>query len=556
MADGNLPPIPEAEMTMEYKLMGTVFIAGRLTEAGRSVIRLFFTSFVFVTFFVACNVKTEPAHEIKSVTRGGTALWPKGILVYDDLSLSVTLKRKVARGADLINSETDIRIIDLSTARGAGYPTNFVMKVFNDPDMPPGAAAYVTDIGYSKGLKMGISPKTMVGSIAHEFMHALGIHHEQINARAFQIKTNNMISSPLGINQYSRYRTIALSAEDLNSIMHYGSFAFSLCFKPYDPKWSLESPENLPPPQCKNIQAFKSGAHTLAEDGTPIDCLRECATFLDKSGNIVNSQREHLSNGDIQGINRLYASEIARRDADINENAMPVCELKNGRRQKTPDCRLPDSEREICPHEEGHWANNFTPDCIQAPRVICDFPEGHHQAMFNQPGCVQIQNESGPGSSVDAGELIRIINESSCLTATPFNWEELSETPGPGCVWCKISPVLGQDAHLKSEECIGAGGTIAAVGPPPDSKSTESDGPASASSCTETDRAWCTDNASWDPNCATKCPGVGSSNSGGGRVSNGSDSSPGSCTETDRAWCTDNASWDPNCATKCPGVGA
>ncbi|XP_041815345.1 high choriolytic enzyme 2-like [Chelmon rostratus] len=111
--------------------------------------------------------------------------------------------------------------------------------------------------------KLYYSHSCSVGNLCHEIIHALGLHHEHTREDRDQYITVQWQSIVPGRQKnFKKKRGDTLNLPyDLNSIMHYGQYFFSL-------------------------------------DGSP--------TVLAKQGGAQMGQRTHLSQLDIQKLNRLY----------------------------------------------------------------------------------------------------------------------------------------------------------------------------------------------------------------------------------------------------------
>ncbi|XP_076613009.1 zinc metalloproteinase nas-4-like [Chaetodon auriga] len=177
-------------------------------------------------------------------------LWPDAIVPYvisDELAYQEP------------NILTAFRMIsDFTCIRFQRHTTEFNYLMFVKGD---GCASFVGCRGGAQ--KVYYSPSCSVGNLCHEIIHALGLHHEHTRKDRDQYITVQWQSiMPGRQNNFKMKRGNTLMLPyDLNSIMHYGPYFFS-------------------------------------QDGSP--------TVLSKQGGVQMGQRTHLSELDIQKLNRLY----------------------------------------------------------------------------------------------------------------------------------------------------------------------------------------------------------------------------------------------------------
>ncbi|XP_023121320.2 astacin-like metalloprotease toxin 5 isoform X2 [Amphiprion ocellaris] len=124
-----------------------------------------------------------------------------------------------------------------------------------------GCASYVGCRGGVQSVFFG--PKCSVGNLCHEIIHALGFHHEHTRTDRDQYITVNWQSiKPKSKRNFEVKHGDTLNLPyDLNSIMHYGQYFFSV-------------------------------------DGSP--------TVLPRQSGVKMGQRTHLSQLDVQRLNKLY----------------------------------------------------------------------------------------------------------------------------------------------------------------------------------------------------------------------------------------------------------
>ncbi|XP_063758089.1 hatching enzyme 1.2-like [Eleginops maclovinus] len=133
-----------------------------------------------------------------------------------------------------------------------------------------GCASFVGCRGGAQPLYYG--PWCSVGSVCHEILHSLGLHHEHTRPDRDQyisVAWSSIIPARRNNFKVKRGDTQNLPY-DLNSIMHYGQYFFSV-------------------------------------DGSP--------TVLSKQSGVQMGQRSHLSQLDVLRLNSLYHCDERRKDA-------------------------------------------------------------------------------------------------------------------------------------------------------------------------------------------------------------------------------------------------
>jgi hypothetical protein len=179
------------------------------------------------------------------------ARWPSSMIHYLKPNFNVTAIQ--AAIADL-NTRTDLQFIELPV-----YMPGINMIVF-EPSLDPGVSS--SAVGMQGGVQViKIWPSHGRSVVEHELMHAVGIWHEQQRLDRDDFININWFCMP-----QSRWHNFDQAghpwgAYDFQSIMHYGSFAFS----------SIE--------------------------GCPVMTRKDGSTF---------SASSSLSTGDIAGINLMY----------------------------------------------------------------------------------------------------------------------------------------------------------------------------------------------------------------------------------------------------------
>ncbi len=191
-------------------------------------------------------------------------LWIDGVVPYRiDSSLTSTAKQRVLAGFAVWEASTSIRFVEISADNAAQYPDYVLIKDGS------GCAAHVGRTGGSQLLML--SPQCSVGNAIHETGHALGLFHE--HTRTDRDKYIDINYSAVKSGYEPNFEKVWYSSVgnvggyDYESIMHYGRYAFSA-----------------------------NGSPTI--------------TALDSSKNSQLGQRSRLSQGDINTINSLYATDL------------------------------------------------------------------------------------------------------------------------------------------------------------------------------------------------------------------------------------------------------
>ncbi|WP_413580731.1 M12 family metallopeptidase [Bdellovibrio sp. HCB288] len=153
---------------------------------------------------------------------------------------------------------------------------------------------------YEQNNMIRISDDCTTGTIVHEILHALGFMHEQVNPHRTMDLILDRIQGYIE-DQSSNANAVALTEYDPDSIMHYSSFATSICNYLEDSKWEMPL-ARLPDRSCR-VDGWEK---LTAANNNGKDCHQECAVFITKEGKYVSGQRVGLSPLDIEGLRQLY----------------------------------------------------------------------------------------------------------------------------------------------------------------------------------------------------------------------------------------------------------
>jgi len=183
------------------------------------------------------GIEIDTARGVPIILSGAKILWPGGVVPY-------TITPDSYNATQITQIEAGLRLLENSTKIGDRYCTRFVprtneanwVRIYNGG----GCSSYVgKNIGPGEQLlslkKPTIeSPGTCLtpGIIAHEFIHALGLYHEQsrpdrddfVNIYWDNIET----VSAFNFNKYSSGIDLLGFPYDYDSLMHYGSTSFGI----------------------------------------------------------------------------------------------------------------------------------------------------------------------------------------------------------------------------------------------------------------------------------------------------------------------------------------
>lgn len=148
--------------------------------------------------------------------------WPNAKVYYDDRSLNYQSKQMVQKAIASYHAKTCIRWIRRTNQR------NYI-QMFNGG----GCYSMIGMTGGKQQLSLGNGCYGDLGTPIHEMMHALGFYHEQSRRdRDSYIRINwqNMQTAMrYNFEKYDARKASTLGEPyDKNSVMHYGSYAFSI----------------------------------------------------------------------------------------------------------------------------------------------------------------------------------------------------------------------------------------------------------------------------------------------------------------------------------------
>lgn len=192
----------------------------------------------------------------RSGSHPNALLWPKGILIYDFADKSPAVVKLVKEAMRQIETDTNIRFKQRTNER------DYVL-IGTDQQ---GCWSHIGRTGGAQPLNLQLNGCLYKGTIMHEFLHALGILHEQSRYdrdNHIIIYEENIYEHML--SNFSLVRHVGNGSYDINSIMHYPSDAFS-------------------------------------KNGRP--------TITTVKGGMIHANREYLTSKDISGLNELYANQI------------------------------------------------------------------------------------------------------------------------------------------------------------------------------------------------------------------------------------------------------
>jgi hypothetical protein len=198
--------------------------------------------------------------QLNGLFRRGNALWPKAIVRYI-IDTNLPNKSRVTEAISHWKNRTDIDFSEISTTGGA------YIKFVRDPS--GGCSSSIGMLSGGQSVKLGDA--CTAGNTIHEIGHALGLGHEQCRSdrNSFvTVLTENIKPAALGNFNVNPTKYKDVDSYDYGSIMHYGKDAFA------------KAPSLI--------------------------------TIVTKGGQSIG-QRAALSAEDVSTIQKMYASEVAKR---------------------------------------------------------------------------------------------------------------------------------------------------------------------------------------------------------------------------------------------------
>jgi hypothetical protein len=189
-------------------------------------------------------------------------LWPAGVIPYEiDRAFSSTMRDRIDQGIRWLNDDTDLILVPRTTERDYVFVES----------VDEGCYSAVGRQGNRQVI--GLAATCRVGSVAHEFLHAAGMWHEQ--SRSDRDSFITILWDSIESNKVSNFVGKAdqgtdIGTYDYNSIMHYPQDAFGTT--------------------------------------NPDTGLRR-TTIVTRTAGASIGRRSGLSASDIEGVNRIYRAE-------------------------------------------------------------------------------------------------------------------------------------------------------------------------------------------------------------------------------------------------------
>ncbi|KAK3896132.1 hypothetical protein Pcinc_000181 [Petrolisthes cinctipes] len=162
----------------------------------------------------------EPGHE-RAAVLGDQYLWPGGVVPYVfGSSISLSEMSVILSAMEDFHAKTCLRFVARSSE------ANYIEIVSNDS----GCWSYVGTIGGMQRVSLDANGCMYKGTAIHELMHAAGFYHEHTrNDRDDYVTINFGNVSPGMESQFTKdsYWRYVGENYNYNSIMHYGTYAFS-----------------------------------------------------------------------------------------------------------------------------------------------------------------------------------------------------------------------------------------------------------------------------------------------------------------------------------------
>jgi hypothetical protein len=205
-------------------------------------------------------------------------LWKDGVFVYklDPAYDYGAFKRFVWDALLKIHTQTNITVKERTNEQ------DYVLFTGGDQ----GCYSRVGRVGGQQIINLSPKGCLQVGTVLHEIFHALGVFHEQSRFdRDNHIKIIRRNIVPQMLHNFDIVRHAGIGSYDFNSIMHYGSDAFSI---------GPNSP-----------------------------------TIVKYDGSLIRANRSHLTKKDIDGLNELYKNEILDPNPTTTTRPGPGPSLEN-----------------------------------------------------------------------------------------------------------------------------------------------------------------------------------------------------------------------------------
>lgn len=275
-----------------------VRVKSKQTPSGRGMcfaimVSMRFMALVFTLLFNILNGD----HALAATTAKDILPWPDAtmhIVIENDMPSG--LRAKIRKAVARINDLKIVNIIEVSDKESNELDRNFSIFSFKK------GTICSSGFGWRDGPNnlIKISSSCSYGSILHEILHALGFVHEQVHPnKSIKVIIDRIESD--SEDQHQNEAALALTDYDGGSIMHYSSYADSICNSLNDPKWDKKL-QYLPHPSCRS----KKWEKLSKANNSGIDCLQECATYIGAKGELSFGQRQDLSPLDIEGLRLLY----------------------------------------------------------------------------------------------------------------------------------------------------------------------------------------------------------------------------------------------------------
>ena len=263
--------------------------------------------FYVLVILLSISCKPKPNEENSKTLLGRTItnnLWANATIPYKISEKFTQIKKtQIANAIKEVDEKTVLKLVPLEKFKPGYSPSSKKEYIYFEPHETSCSSPIGRSIGKHNTLK--IAEWCKEGSIMHEILHSAGFNHEQLNPSA-GIKFNfSKVQTGYEHNfKINSRTTYAIDPHDLNSIMHYHSWGFTICDKLDDKKWQSQTEKSLPHTSCKT----KNWRSKTRLNNWGVNCKDECAVFRSNKNKWVESQREGLSEFDIRSINKVYST--------------------------------------------------------------------------------------------------------------------------------------------------------------------------------------------------------------------------------------------------------